>query len=52
MAACIEQTPLITSLVDGELDAVNSALARIARPRASRDITVPIGAPVTSAISA
>jgi len=27
MAACIEQTPLITSLVDGELDAVNSALA-------------------------
>jgi len=27
MAACIEQIPLITSLVDGELDAVNSALA-------------------------
>ena len=30
----------------------SNSLASIARPRASRDITVPIGTPVTSAISA
>ena len=30
----------------------SNSLASIARPRASRDITVPIGTPATSAISA
>src|SRR6185369_9619621 len=35
-----------------DLAAGSNSFARIARPRASRDITVPIGTPVTSAISA